>query len=521
MASGAIKALLMVAPGTVEAQTSGGDLDACLARMARFWMHQIHHVRLIINRTSLLPGLVWCLLTSVSLGMANPIVLGTRLELFVDDYLVENLTAVEFHLHHPVKAPRPVSPLPEKHMVTVIKDGDRYRAWYRDKDPAYTGPTHTGNAGETVHYAESRDGHEWTFPVMRLHEIDGNLENNAILARLPPFLTNFMPFLDPRPGVDAAERYKAVAGYPGTGNKVGLDEPGRGLFTFVSPDGIHWTKRNEAIRYRPEWRHAFDSPNVAFWSEAEQLYVCYFRTWSESGRVRSISRATSPDFVQWSDPVEMKPNLPGEHLYTNGTHPYARAPHIYVALPTRFVPLEADSADRVNNNVTDVIFMTTRAGSEHYDRTFTEAYIRPGRDPARWLNRANYAAQNVIQTGSDELSIWHRSGDRYTLRLDGFISLRAGAARGEVVTKSFTFSGGSLVLNYATAAAGGIQVEIQDPSGTPIPGYALEDSILLRGDQINGVATWRDRREVSDLAGLAVRLRFVLQEADLYSLQFQ
>lgn len=518
MASGAIKALLMVASGTVEAHPSGGDLDAFLARIARLWMH---HVRLTINRAFFSIRLVWCLLASVSLSMANPIALGTRLELFVDDYLVENMTAVEFYLHHPVKAPRPASPLPEKHMITVIKDGDLYRAWYRDKDPAYTGPTHTGNAGETVHYAESRDGHEWMFPIMRLHEIGGTRENNAILSRMPPFLTNFMPFLDTRSGVEAAERYKAVAGYPGTGNKVGLDEPGRGLFTFVSPDGIHWTRRTEAIRYRPEWRHAFDSPNVAFWSEAEQLYVCYFRTWSENGRVRSISRATSTDFVIWSDPVEIKPNLPGEHLYTNGTHPYARAPHIYVALPTRFVPLEADSADGVNNNVTDILFMTSRAGREHYDRTFTEAFIRPGRDPARWLNRANYVAQNVIQTGADELSIWHRSGDRYTLRLDGFVSLRAGAAVGEVVTKPFTFSGDSLILNYATAAAGGIQVEIQEPTGTPIAGYALEDSILLRGDHINGVAAWRDRPDVTELAGETVRLRFALKEADLYSLQFQ
>jgi hypothetical protein len=102
--------------------------------------------------------------------------------------------------------------------------------------------------------------------------------------------------------VSADERYKALAGYPGTGDKRGLDKPGHGLFAFVSPDGIRWTKRAEAIRYRPQWRHAFDSPNVAFWSEAEQRYVCYFRTWIENGRVRSVSRATSADFVTWSDP---------------------------------------------------------------------------------------------------------------------------------------------------------------------------------------------------------------------------
>ena len=75
---------------------------------------------------------------------------------------------------------------------------------------------------ETVLYAESRDGSEWSFPNLRLHEVGGTRDNNVILAKLPPFLTDFMPFLDPRAGISPAERYKAVAGYPGGGNKLGL-----------------------------------------------------------------------------------------------------------------------------------------------------------------------------------------------------------------------------------------------------------------------------------------------------------
>jgi len=462
-------------------------------------------------------------LTAISALAEAPVEIGSRLELFVDRLLVDRMTEVDFRLHNPIKAPRARSPLPERHMVTVIKDGDLYRAWYRDKDPSYTGEIHTGDAGETVHYAESRDGHEWTFPRMRLHEVGGTLENNAILAKMPPFLTNFMPFLDSRPGVPAAERYKAMAGYPGAGNKVGLDEPGRGLFTFVSPDGIHWTKMAEAIRYRPEWRHAFDSPNVAFWSEAEQLYVCYFRTWLENGRLRSISRATSPDFIRWSDPVEMRPNLTGEHLYTSMTHPYVRAPHIYIALPTRFVPGRGDAPqyDQRDVNATDVLFMSSRAGSEKYDRTFTEAFIWPGLDPARWRNRANYVALNVLQTGPEELSIYHRSGDRYVLRLDGFVSIHAGSKVGELVTQPVIFSGGELVLNYRTSAAGSVQVELQDQDGKPIQGFELQSSKELVGDRIAGIVEWSGRPELSSLAGRPVRLRFRMRESDLFSYRFR
>jgi len=444
-----------------------------------------------------------------------PVDIGSRRELFVDDLLIAKLDQATQKMHEPVKAPRAKSPLPERHMMTVIKDGDLYRAWYRGIDPSYTGEPHSGSPGETVFYAESHDGQEWEFPKLRLHEYAGNLENNAILANQPPYLTNFMPFLDTRPGVEPAERYKAIAGYPGPGDKRGKAEEGMGLYGFVSADGIKWAKKNEIIPYRPEWRHAFDSPNVAFWSEAEQLYVCYFRTWKEPGRLRSVSRATSTDFVHWSDPIEMNPNLPGEHLYTSMTHPYVRAPHIYISLPTRFVPQAKDSADTVQDNITDVLFMTTRAGSNHYDRTFTEAFIRPGLDPKRWVNRANYVAENVIQTAPEELSIYHRSGDRYVIRPDGFISVNAGSQEGSLLTKPIIFSGKNLELNFSTSARGYVQVEILDENDS-----VLATSEKLVGDTLDRIVKWENKPDITTYSGKPVRLRVKLKEADLYSLRF-
>ncbi len=460
--------------------------------------------------------LIFASLCAVTSAIAQPPVdIGSRRELFVDDFLIGELKQLSLKMHEPVKAPRAKSPLPERHMMTIIKDGDLYRAWYRGIDPSYTGESHSGSPGETVFYAESRDGSEWEFPKLGLHEYGGSLDNNAILAKEPPYLTNFMPFLDTRPGVDPAERYKAIAGYPGPGDKRGKAKEGMGLYGFVSPDGIKWTKKNEIIPYRSEWRHAFDSPNVGFWSEAEQLYVCYFRTWQEPDRLRSISRATSPDFVHWSDPVEMNPNLPGEHLYTSMTQPYLRAPQIYIAFPTRFVPQAKDSADSVQDNITDLLFMTTRAGSDHYDRTFTEAFIRPGLDPKRWVNRANYVAENIIQTGPEELSIYHRSGDRYVLRPDGFISVHAGSQEGTLLTKPLIFAGKDLELNISTAALGSAQVEILSETGT-----VLATSEKLVGDAIDRVVKWDKEANIGAYAGKPVKLRIKLKEADLYSLRF-
>ena len=435
----------------------------------------------------------------------------------MDNLLVESIIGVEQRLNRPIKTPRAKSPLPLHHMKTVIKDGDIFHAWYRGSDPDYQGERHTGHAGETLHYARSSDGHEWQFPDMGINDIDCGQGKNCILAKLPPYLTNFMPFLDTRPGVDPNERFKTLAGYPG---KVA---PKPGLFGFVSADGISWTRRkHEAIPFNPEWRHAFDSPNITFWSPAENKYVCYFRTWTPDENLRSVSRATSDDFETWSDPVAMNPNLPGEHLYTNHTQPYHRAPHIYIALPTRFVPDRGDAPghDLKDVNATDILFMSTRAGSEKYDRPFTNAFIRPGMDPEAWRNRSNYVAQNVIQTAPDELSIWHRSGDRYTLRPDGFISINAGAKPGELITKPVTFTGGKLELNLSTSAVGGVRVELQNPDGTAIPGFALDDCPPVFGDALDKKVSWRSEAKLASLADQPVRLRFAMKECDLYSFKF-
>jgi len=96
-----------------------------------------------------------------------------------------------------------------------------------------------------------------------LFEVQGTRDNNVVLAGQPPFSHNFAPFLDTRPGLPGEQRYKALAG---TSEK--------GLFGFVSADGLHWRKLGEAPLVT---KGAFDSQNVAFWSDAEQCYALYLR----------------------------------------------------------------------------------------------------------------------------------------------------------------------------------------------------------------------------------------------------
>ena len=108
--------------------------------------------------------------------------------------------------------------------------------------------------------------------------------------------------------------------------------------------------------------------------------------------------------------------------------------------------------------------------------------------PDTWQYGGQYMAWHTVETKSalpgapDELSLyategyWHGKGSalrRYTLRLDGFVSVNAGMKGGELITKPIAFKGSELELNFATSAAGGIRVEIQNTDGSPVKGFAL------------------------------------------------
>lgn len=463
--------------------------------------------------------------------------IGSRRELFIDQHLIERMEGAKLLMHHPQPAGvvlrfnRPWEG-PFCGYVTVIKDGQRYLMYYRGL-PEPKDETDS----ECTCLAQSGDGIRWQRPELGLYEVRGTRKNNVVLHGQAPFSHNFSPFLDANPGAPPSQRFKAVAGVSKTG-----------LLGYTSPDGVHWSKLRAAPLLSAG---AFDSQNVAFWSESENCYVCYFRTWSKGGAsgrefagTRTISRATSGDFLTWTKPVVMDlGDGPAEHLYTNQTQPYFRAPQIYVAFPMRFVSGRSGLSDATfaqlapgicqgylktaREDCSDGVLMTSRGGNR-YDRTFREAFIRPGLDPGNWVSRSMMAANGVVPTGPNEMSIYYQQHDgqatahlvRCTLRLDGFASVNAPYCGGEMLTKPLLFAGSRLEINYSTSAAGSIRVEVQDTSGRPIAGLALGDCRELVGDQIQSEVAWTAGANLGRLAGKPVRLRLVMKDADVYSLRF-
>ncbi len=474
--------------------------------------------------------------------------IGSRLELFVDDYLIEEMAGVRIQQHRPQSAGVALK-FDEQWegttswQVSGFKDGEIYRLYYLARSaPEYVReaglePGETFPPEHPVYfcYAESRDGITWTKPNLGLVEFNGSKENNIIFGgdkSLGPAPGTV--FLDTNPDVPPEERYKAVV--PTGKNKrwpANLENEPEGILLSVSSDGIHWKRWSEEPIFRNGLPNAFDSINVMFWSEAEEQYVLFFRYMHQN--VRTFARVTSKDLRNWSEPeLADFGDTPRQHLYTNAATPYYRAPHITLAFPKRYVPLRKKHADYPIPGISETVFMSSRDGMNW--QTYPDAFIRPGRDDRNWMHRTTGVSAGIMPTSDDELSIYvsrHYTApsahlERFVIRTDGFTSIYADASGGEFITKPLKFEGDKLVLNYATSAAGSIRVEVLDLNGQPIPGFELSQCEPIWGDDIEREVVWErpeeawtDALRLKGIREQAVRLRFVLKEADLYSLRFQ
>jgi len=365
--------------------------------------------------------------------------IGNRRELFVDDYLIQRLTRSRRVLHHPqAREVAVVHDAPWEGNVcfyhTVFRDDDRYRMYYRGMHAGPRGSHPDAVGHEVVCYAESRDGIRWTKPKLGLHEFGGSKQNNIIWTGVGTH--NFVPFKDSNPDCRPEAKYKAVAATH------------EGLYILRSADAIHWS----LITDRPVVTSGhFDSQNLAFYDTVRGTYVEYQRGFANG--VRAIMTATSRDFLTWTEPRFLSYSDDANiHLYTNQITPYHRAPHILLSFPKRLVPGRNPARHRYNG-VSDVLLMTSRDGRT-FDR-WEDAFLRPGRQTERWVNRNNFLAWGIVETASrlpgvrNELSMYsiegYYTGDdcrmrRYTLRPDGFVSVRASLSGGELLTRPLVFS---------------------------------------------------------------------------------
>ena len=511
----------------------------------------------------------------------TPIDIGSRLELMVDDYLIARMSGgAELRLNKPV--PQEVVLVTDKPWegnacghFTIFQDGDIFRMYYRGLHFVLTEGTLETRRPQVFCYAQSNDGIHWIRPELGLVEYDGSKKNNIILnsedSSFP--ITNFVPFKDANPDATPDAKYKAwaVGSNPRKGHSPNVPD---GLHALKSPDGIHWTPMSE----QPVIVDGLlDSQNVAFWDTVRGEYRDYHRNEfhidktgeepyaahkvrGEGGEIlrgsrygRDIRTATSTDFIHWSEPQYVNYTQGRtDELYTNAISPYFRAPHIFLGFPTRYIhrgwseamndlpelahrQRRANVSERYGSALTDGMFMSCRDGKTF--KLWPESFNRPGLRPQdNWVYGDNFQNCGLVTTKSafngapDEISFYVKEGywrgesislRRFTLRIDGFVSVQAPLSGGELITKPLIFAGRKLGINFSASAAGSIRVEIlRDQMDTPIEGFTLDDCVEVLGDDLERVVRWSGGTDLSRLSGIPVRLRFVLRDADLFAFRF-
>ncbi len=485
--------------------------------------------------------------------------IGSAREVFWDDYIVDTeRTTARKRMHSPSRRELAISfdaPWEGGHcyFINMFRDCSIYRMYYHASNEG------TPN-GVRICYAESINGINWTKPKLGICEFKGSKENNIILdVGMTPnaektITDNFYVFKDMNPNCPKDELYKAISNCH--------HENKSELRCYLSPDGIHF-RYGWDVYSRFTY---FDSLNTAHYDKRIGKYRCFFRGWHNDELVcdcnasalskcvtRDIRYMESEDFKNWSDPIQLNfgEGANDFQLYTNNVEPYYRADHILVGFPARYIDrykwtdnyeklcgkeeryarMTNKFTDRFGYTVTDCLFMCSRDGKKWYRPD--EAFLRPGpENDWSWrygdcfMNAGMFEYDTSFPNEDPELSFlvptkrWttENSGNllyRYGMRIDGFISRYSDYANSTLLTKPFVFSGSKLTINFETSAAGNIYVELTDKNGRTLSEYR---SCELFGNSVDREVTFEGN--ISALAGKAIRIRFTMSDADIYSFRF-
>ena len=349
-------------------------------------------------------------------------------------------------------------------------------------------------------YATSRDGLKWEKPELGLVEYEGGKANNLVL-RGPHGPGVFKDARDP----DPARRYKMFHA--------------RDVLRF-SPDGLHWSepKPCEGIDSNS------DTHNNMLWAPDIERYVAIVRLRSGADRrsgQRVVARSESTDLKTWTRAVEvLRIGEDGRHAYSMPVFRYAG---IYLGLVAVFRTKE----DRVH---TELAWSPDTLTWQRIDPGTPLIGNAPSEGEYDW--GCVYAADDPVLLDNEIRIYYLGSNGKHTSWRDGFFCLAtlppdrwAGYEQVDrnlpavVVTRPFKLDGNTLQVNV-DAQAGDFRVEILDESGKPIPGFSGTDApTSQRVDDLRLVPRWQGGADLSSLAGKAVRLRFHLKNAKVYSFQ--
>lgn len=450
--------------------------------------------------------------------------LGPERQLFVDDYLIAE-TTLDRVFHRP-----------EAHPANPILVADR--PWETDNGFRWAMPYSDG------FLYDDRDG---LFKIWYL-----SVKNTTCLAVSQDALRIEKPSLDIVPGTNI------VSQLPRDSTSViidGDDHPSRRYKWFrssgsdagwrlevhYSGDGMRWSDAVLASPLTPRDRLTVTDRNTVFWNPVIRRWVFSLRSHEAGfGRLRRYwDTADLAAGLDWGEPPLW---VLADELDIQHRRPDANTPQLYnldcapyEGLLLGLFAIYSRGADaRIARPKINELHCAFSRDQFHWDRSNRAPFIGVSEEPASWNWGNVQSVGGCYLLRGDEL--WFPVTGRtdrlepglanpgrvasmgiYTLRRDGFASMRAGSRGGYLITRPLVFDRTQRHLNInADAQAGDITVEILDEWLRPFPGYDQASCVPV---DRNGTAlrvAWRTTDELR-MAGRAVRLKFHVRSAELFS----
>lgn len=463
-------------------------------------------------------------------------------QLFVDNFLIAetNLQQVahtpNFYSGNPVLAP-------DKEWEKTI-EGAPYAApfsdgiWYDEKDGKFK-MWYLAGAG-TIHkqdkqtfytgYAESADGKTWTKPELEIYNQTNIVDTcNRDAATI---------WLD-KQEKDPAKRYKMF-------NVERRPTDRRWQFILkYSADGIHWSNGVAQSGDLYDRSSAFYNPFRGVWALSMRYST------SVSSRSRSYLENVDPEvavsmahrirkgvpdknMVFWFTPSDKEPRHPEFPEVDPGIYNFDAIAYESIMLGQYSVwqGPENNVCGKLGIQKKNEVFLGYSRDGFHFSRQSFKPFMAVNETEGAW-NWGNMQSINGVPLIVGDSLYFYSSGRRLnkimwdsytstglaTLRRDGFVSMQAGKEAGYLTTEKIIFDGKYLFVNAdVKAKKAQLAVEVLDAEGNAIPGYTRKECIALKKtDSVKQIIIWKNKKDLSDLIGKAVRFKFYLTDGDLYA----
>ena len=472
-------------------------------------------------------------------------------QLFVDNFLIDSTTlSTTYHQAKTMEQPILVGDQEWESTTAYLASGG---VWYDMEEKLYKMWYTAGFAG-IMAYATSEDGIHWVRP-----ETASNGSN--LILRSMKGVAGSSVWLDYNAPAD--ERYKMLirlterqTGYMGAAN------------LYTSSNGILWKALTDADgniatsgRMGDRSTFYYDEFNNEWVFSIRYITTAGYATSYVLNDSRTRARHSGSTFLEasqwdyWNEVADG--DLPQFWLKTDASDPIDTTqgneiPQLYnvdcIAYESVMVglqqlwygPKNEISEQKQIPKITEIQASYSRDGF-YFDRPARGlgkgyALIPASRTSGTWDYGYLSTSTGGILVGDDEIRIYYSaiSGlydkgngmiekSAYcggaigyaTLRRDGFASLDGS---GELLTKPLTVTKPVKYLFVNAKTDGGsLRAEILDRDGGVLEGYSAEDCVPFSGDSCCTKLTWKNASDLSFLRGKGFRIRFIMENGELYS----